>query len=152
MQIERIIELVIIMMSEINKKENVEQMDVSKFANAGFSEIEISTAISWLIDENANFLKPKHDLHKKDKAFRVLSSVEQELFTVEAWGELIQMLSLGLINYETIELLIERSLMGGIYKIDGRFLRFFLAYYLFDINQTGIPNNRYVLAGNETIN
>ncbi len=152
MQIERIIELVIILMSEIHKKESVEELDITKFEKAGYSNIEISTAVSWLIDENANFLKPIHDLQNKDKSFRILSQVEQDLFTVEAWGEVIQMLSLGLINYETIELLIERSLLGGIYKIDGRFLRYFLAYYLFDINITGYPNNRYVLAGNETIN
>ncbi len=152
MEIERIIELVINMMTEIQKEKKITDIDLEKFEKLGYSNIEISTAVSWIMDENASFMKQVNEHKSKDLSFRILSNSEQELFTVEAWGEIIQLLALGLINNDVIEILIERVIMSGIPKIDGKLVRYFLAYHIFDVGVTGKPNNKYVLAGNETIN
>ncbi len=152
MEIERIIDLVINFMTEIHKEKKITEIDLEKFEKLGYSNTEISTAISWIIDENASFIKPVKELKMKNFSFRVLSPTEQELFTIEAWGEIIHLFTLGLITNEIIEILIERVIFSGIPKIDSKLVRYFLAYHIFDVNATGKPNNKYVLAGNETIN
>lgn len=149
---ERIVEIIMHVMSELKRKKEFSQGDVHDLEKLGYSENEISAAFSWIVDkvEFADVLFPIEELSKTD-SFRVLSPPERDLFTTEAWGEMIQLNSLGLLSNAGIESLIERGSFIGAGSIDSNHLKWFVAHSIFNIHTQELPGNRIMLTGSDTI-
>ncbi|TAL68897.1 MAG: DUF494 family protein [Bacteroidetes bacterium] len=150
---EKIIEIIVYVIAELRHHKNINEIDVEKLKQLGYTKAEISTAFSWLVDriEMAEKLFTVEQTQNRG-SFRVLHEVERELFTDEAWGELIQMQSLGIVNSEHIEMLIERAIMTGIGMVECQHVKNFVAHVVFNANISSSPNARFMLAGNDTIN
>jgi len=149
---ERIIEIIVYVITELRQNKNFTEIDVKELQKRGYSNIEISTAFSWLVDR----IEISQQLFTQEKqsqasSFRVLHEAEKDLFTQEAWGELIQLNSLGIVTNEHIEMIIDRAILSGFRRVDNNLLKSFVAmviFNVFDDNQTG---SRLMLHGNDTI-
>ncbi|MDC1068626.1 DUF494 family protein, partial [Candidatus Kapabacteria bacterium] len=104
---ERIVELITIVLQELKKNIRISDIDIENLIGKGYTSSEISTAFSWLVDRiefNTNFNTGDDST---EDSFRFLHDAEQEMFTKEAWGEVIQLKTLGILSYENVETLIE---------------------------------------------
>jgi uncharacterized protein Smg (DUF494 family) len=150
---ERIIEIIVYLISELQDKRGFDDIDMGELQELGYTKSEISTAFSWLADKidvtervYDNFTQPSA------KSFRVLHSAEEEMFTKEAWGLLIQLQTLGLLNPEHTESIIEKALMSGFGEISAPLLRSIVAGLVFNAPVDGTSSFRYMLDGSDTIN
>jgi uncharacterized protein Smg (DUF494 family) len=149
---ERIVEIIIHVMSELRRKNEFSEGDIIGLEKLGYSEKEISAAFSWIVDkvEFAETMFPVNE-NTKAESFRVLNQNERDLFTPEAWGEMIQLNSLGILTNESIENLIERAVFIGAGSIDSNHLKWFVAHSIFNIHTQELPGSRIMLTGSDTI-
>ncbi len=149
---EKIVEIITYVLSELKQNKKISEIDLNELESKGYSNSEISTAFSWLVDR-VEFSNKITTLEiESDNSFRILHDAEKELFTDQAWGELIQMQSIGILNSQQIELIIERALLSGIFKIDSFFLKNMIASFIFNATNSLMPGSRVLLSGNDTIN
>lgn len=149
---ERIIEIIVFVIAELQSKKNITDVDLKQLQNLGYTNTEISTAFSWLADkfEIADDFDGESITQKS--SIRILHSTEQELFTKEAYRELIQMQTLRMISNEQIELLIERGMYSGGELIDTRRLKQFVAHSVFSDVMQSVYGSRIMLNGTDSIN
>lgn len=149
---ERIVDIITYVLSELKQNKKLADIDLNILRDKGYSSSEISTAFSWLVDR-IEFNNPSQPLNISDvNSFRILHDAEKELFTESAWGELVQMQSLGIINTDQIEQIIERALLSGVFKIDSFFLKNMIASFIFNATNSTTPGSRILLSGNDSIN
>jgi uncharacterized protein Smg (DUF494 family) len=150
---ERIIEIIVYLLSELREKNDMSEIDLSKLKQLGYSNSEISAAFSWIVDrvEFSDELF-KGDLFPSNVSFRVIQGAEEDLFTRDAWGEMIQYQMLGLIDNEQIETMIEKAMVSGTNGIDKGAIRQYVANYLRNPDARSKFGSRFMLDGNETIN
>lgn len=150
---ERIIEIIVFVVSELKQNKTIGEIDIGHLQTLGYSNAEISTAISWLVDRiemSEQFLQISSTL--SEGSFRILHAAEQEMFTSEAYGEIIHYISLGLIANEHIEVLIERAAMLGSRPVDSAHLKYFIANILFNAQATTHPGIRFMLNSQDVVN
>ncbi len=148
---ERIVEIIVFVISELRQNKDLNDIDLSELERRGYTSAEISSAFSWLIDRVEFSDKFLFDNTLSSKSFRVLHEAEKELFTPEAWGEIVQLAALGLISNDNIETLIDRAAMMGARQLDSFQLKTFVANNVFNAQMNTIPGNRLMLHGSDTI-
>ncbi len=150
---ERIIEIIVYLLSELREKSDMSEIDLTKLKQLGYSNSEISAAFSWIVDrvEFSDELF-KGDLFPSDVSFRVIQGSEVDLFTKEAWGEMIQLQILGLIDNDQIETMIEKAMVSGNQDIDKGAIHQFVANHLRNPDNHSKFGSRFMLDGSETIN
>jgi len=127
---ERIMEIILFLLSEIRADKALMEIDLKPLSVRGFSETEISTAFSWLIDKYA--LGPSGDdpiilavpfgkrssldpsKSSAEAGFRVYHEAERIVIAPEAQGFLLQMVELGLMSDSDMEFLVDRIMLSGI--------------------------------------
>jgi uncharacterized protein Smg (DUF494 family) len=149
---ERIIEIIVYVISELKQNKHISEIDVNELEKLGYTSAEISTAFSWLVDKIEFSEQLFTDTFDTGNSFRVFHDAERELFTRDAWGEMIQLHSLGIINNEHIEKIVERSAMTGSEKIDSPQLKMLVASISFNVETDAPPGTRIMLNGSDTIN
>jgi uncharacterized protein Smg (DUF494 family) len=141
----KLIEILIILMREINNR-GVEsgQMELisGELLNLGFTEHEISTAFSYVI-ERMNLLK---DAPEPDpRSFRVLHDIERVFLSAEAYGYLLQLQKLGLLSIDEMEKIIERAVMMSTPKLGVNEVKSIVVDILFDDNElTGFEGENVI--------
>ena len=118
---ERVVEILIYLMHEIRQKRgNIELMDgISKdLIGKGYTENEINAAFSWLFER---FKSDSEDILVNEEAdvnsYRMLSDIERLVVSSKAFGYLIQLRQLRLIEQSEMEQIIERAMMLGVSSI-----------------------------------
>ncbi len=151
---ERIIEIIVYLLSELREKNDMSEIDLTKLKQLGYSNSEISAAFSWIVDrvEFSDELFKGEELFPSTVSFRVIQESEQDLFTTEAWGEMIQFQMLGLIDNDQIETMIEKAMVSGGQDIDKGAIRQFVANHLRNPDEQSRFGSRFMLDGSETIN
>jgi uncharacterized protein Smg (DUF494 family) len=152
---ERIVEIIVYVISEIKYSDKViSDINYNELERLGYSRSEISAALSWIIDSQ-DFSKKftLEDAPTSDGiSFRILHGSERDIFSLEAWGEINLMMTLGLINSEQIEFIIERASLSGLKLIDKEMLRNIFSSILFNQLIFQNPTNKSYLNGSECIN
>ncbi len=149
---EKIVELIVFLMKEIRQTRDISKVDVSKLAESGYSQSEISTALSWIYDK-MNLREPlKRFKRRRVKSYRIFHEAERQIITKDARGFLTEMYELGLIDQLDMENIIERSLMSGLNVIDRNEVKSIVASVLFEYNSPGKPGSRVMLNSSDTIN
>ncbi len=143
---ERIIEILLFVLSEYEKNVNPQEIDITQLVRQGYTDTEISTAFSWLYD---NYSTNDTKLTRKENAFRILHDTERILFTQRAWGDIQQMVHLGLLTNTEVENIIEKAAFSGHHKIDSKHVKTYVAYNIFG---SGNNINKVFLSDSETIN
>jgi uncharacterized protein Smg (DUF494 family) len=150
---EKIIEIIVFVIAELKQNKNFDEIDIDELQKLGYTQEEISTAFSWLVDRIEFSDKfPVTTVFTRNDSFRILHDVEKQLFSSDAWGELVQLHTLGIITNEMIEVLIERAILMGMQEIDSQNLKSFVAGFIFNANSNTSPVQRYMLKGTERIN
>ena len=150
---ERIIEIIVFVIAELRQNKTIEDINLDELQKRGYTSAEISTAFSWIVDRYE--LAEKfivNEEYSNTNSFRILHAAEQELFTQEAWGEMLQYHVLGILRNEHIELLIERAVMLGLQEVDSAQLKQFIATIIFNAQFNQQSGNRYMLKGTDSIN
>jgi len=118
---ERVVEILIYLMHEIRQKRgNIELMNgISKdLIGKGYTENEINAAFSWLFER---FKSDSEDIlvneEADEKSYRMLSDIERLVVSSKAFGYLIQLRQLRLIEQSEMEQIIERAMMLGVSSI-----------------------------------
>ncbi len=150
---ERVIEIIVFLISELRTNKSFANINVQQLKDLGYTTSEISTAFSWIADKfNFQEFNENSPVFVSNESFRVLHSSERDLFTDDAYGKLIQLHSLGIVDNEHIEHIIERAIISGS-MLDSRVLKYFVASAIFEIDGMNAGHTaRIILTGNDSIN
>jgi len=116
---ERVVEILIYIMSEIRRNQSVStKLDIlsQDLIQKGYTETEISSALTWLLDRmNQESEEVLQDIAPAFRdSFRHLHEIERSIISTEAFGYLIQLRELGIIDEMDFEQILERALMLGV--------------------------------------
>ncbi len=151
--LEKIVEIIVYVISEMNNVRSISEIDIEELHLRGYTDLEISVALSWLTDK-LNDIEDNKPIRKpqSEKSFRILHTAEKDLFTTQSWGELLQYHSLGIIDNETIEKIIEKAIMFGRRKIDSQQLKTVIAHIVFYRDKNQNQMNTLMLNKDDLIN
>lgn len=151
---ERIIEIIIYVMAEIKAANKaMADIDFGNLETMGYSQAEISAALSWILDTSE--YKDKFNIvyaPSSNYPLRILDETEKDIFTPEAWSELNNYMMLGVISYEQLEFIIERFVIMNIRQIELDSLKPILAAVLFTQTLNEPKNSQVILHGFESVN
>jgi len=146
---ERIIEILIFIASELTKKKQIDEVDLKMLLNKGYSRSEISVALSWIVEKLEDGKSTLfQNLHSGNKSFRYLHEAEKDLFSSDGWQELNQLYSLGILPLEVMETFIDRAMLIGLRNINAQQVRRFIAGLIFETNihqNIFPPNNEDII-------
>ncbi|MFQ5772757.1 MAG: DUF494 family protein [bacterium] len=119
---ERVVEILLYIMSEIRRSsDESKQLELlsKDLIKKGYTECEISSAFSWLLtrlqNESEEIVQNQGPtLHN---SFRLLHEIEHSIISTEAYGYIIQLKELGIINELDVEQILERAMMLGSTKV-----------------------------------
>ncbi len=161
---ERIMEIVFFLLSEIKENKPLAEIDLKPLSVRGFSEIEISTAFSWLIDKFAQgsddplilsvpFGKKQSVLGilKENASFRVYHEIESSVISKEARGFMLQMLELGILTDSDVEFMIDRIMLSGASSASLEEVKDFVSSMLFHFDAPYSPLGRVMLTGSDRV-
>lgn len=151
--IEKIIQLISFVMGNLQGDKQLENIDVNELLKLGYSHVEISTALSWIADKtDFDHCEDFINIDNQTQGIRLLHDLEKELFTFEAYEELIKLYSLKIIDNATIENIIDKAMFSRTQKIDITTLRQLIAGMIYFMTNNNDSNKRVMLFGNESIN
>lgn len=145
---ERLLQIIVYVVQELHQNVPLNDIKVNNLHTLGYTDVEISTAISWLVDKSG-FDAPTFD---NRKAFRIFNQSERDMFSQEALSDLMQFSALGLVSNDQIDFILDRALMSGINRIDKNTLSYIIMAFVFQISPDNRIGSRIMLTGNDTIN
>jgi uncharacterized protein Smg (DUF494 family) len=149
---ERIIEIIVLVLAKLTQNTELDEISIDELTSRGYTQEEITTAFSWLLEQLENSKDFINDFKpNKDKAYRILSENEEDLFTKEAWGEVVNLRNLGLLSNQNIESLIDWASVMGIDRMTTEQLKDYLAFNVFKL-QTDKKGNTFIFLGNQSVN
>lgn len=150
---ERILELIMFLMEEINTgSDSIFEIDsiTHELKQKGFSEYEIGIALSWIFEQEteSNFRKESID----NDAFRILNSVEKYQLKPDVYGYLINLKQLKIINNTDLENIIQQLFQLDHSNIDLELTKHLVANMVVQLESfEGKFNNKFVFSGNNTV-
>jgi uncharacterized protein Smg (DUF494 family) len=149
---EKIIEIIVFLLTEIKNNKQLGDIDVSKLSKLGYTQNEINTAFSWVYTKLYSGEKVFSEEQKDTKSQRFLHDVEQNVISPEAYGYLIQLKELGLLTNLDIDIIIDRVMVSSFSKIELADMKLMIASYLLDIEDMNDSNSRMMINTKDTIN
>lgn len=149
---EKIIEIIVYLLSELKNNKPLAEIDVNKLSGLGYTENEINTAFSWVYSKIYSGEKIFVDVSKDTKSQRFLHDVEQNVIEPEAYGYLIQLKELGLINNMDVDLIIDRIMVSSYSNVELDDMKVMIASYLLDLDDMSNTNSRMMINTDDTIN
>ncbi|MBN8585794.1 MAG: DUF494 family protein [Ignavibacteria bacterium] len=148
---EKIIEIIVYLLCELKNNKQLADVDMENLANLGYTQNEINTAFSWVYSKiyagEKIFLDPKSDTRSQ----RFLHDAEQNIVSPEAYGYLVQLKELGLINNMDIDLIIDKIMVSSYSNVSKEDMKSIIATYLLDIDEMNDTNSRVMINLNDTI-
>jgi len=145
---ERIVEIILYLVSELRSNKRLTDVDVSSLTRDGYTQSEISSAFSWLFERLSLGKSMTDVISGAITSHRMLNDTEKMVVESQAYGYLIQCQQLGLLNNIDVETIIERIMMAGFTTIGLPEIKSFVAGYLFDMEGS---NGQVSLGMNDTI-
>ncbi|HWP82655.1 MAG TPA: DUF494 family protein [Bacteroidota bacterium] len=148
---ERIVEIILFLVSELKSNKQLSEIDVSFLSKSGYTASEISSAFSWIFERMTVGQSIVHQKGQSESSFRVLHDAERMVITPEAYGYLLQWRQLGLLTNDEIESIIERIMAAGFSVVGEEEMKSFLAGHLFEHDSRQGIGGRISLSGQDTI-
>ena len=148
---EKIIEIIVFLLSELKNNKQLAEIDVNKLSNLGYTQNEINTAFSWVYSKIYSGEKIFADDSAESNSQRFLHDVEANVISPESFGYLIQLKELGLINNMDVDLIIDRIMVSSYSRIDLPDMKLMIASYLLDIDDMNNSNSRMMINTDDTI-
>ncbi len=144
-----IVEILVILLREhpegIIQSEDFEPLSQNLFGQ-GYTQHEIETALFWFNNrfEMQNRMSVREVL--SPDSFRVLQDVEKTVITTKAYGYLLDIVNLGLINLDELDAIIEKAVLLGGRKVDVDEIKMFIAAQIMEQeNELPSPGLSYYL-------
>jgi len=141
----RIVDILVVLMDEIHSRgmeNNRMELISTELLKKGYSEKEISTAFSWILERmvysNSNAAPNPH-------SYRILHDVEKLFISQEAYGFLLQLEMIGLLSHEELERVIESALMESTPGLSVEKIKSLVAETIFGQNEALLPGNDLVV-------
>jgi uncharacterized protein Smg (DUF494 family) len=141
----RVMEIILFLVGEIRRNKQIGDIDLAKLSERGFTEIEVSTAFSWLFDKMAVSGKQSVASNPRSSAFRIYHELEQSFLSQEARGYLMQLRELELLKDSEMELLIDRLWFLGAADVGLEAVKEAAAELIFDFSDASRLDNRMML-------
>jgi uncharacterized protein Smg (DUF494 family) len=149
---EKIVEILIYIMSEIQENKRLNEIDLADLKEKGYTQSEISAALGWLYD---NMRVTESAIVREGKpsgeSRRILHEAEKFVLSTESQGYLIQLTELGLLDDTDLENIIERAMLAGYEKITLGELQEIVASVLLTKTGGGAGANRWTPNNKDTI-
>ena len=148
---ERVIEIIVFLLAEMKGNKELNEVDLQRLTKLGYTQSEINTAFSWIYSK---FNAKEKVINREDSpsgSHRFLHEIEKNVISTEGYGYLIQLRELGMINDLDIEVIIERIMSSGYMKASKDDVKYFLAGYLLDLDETS-GSRHMMINSNDTIN
>lgn len=149
---EKVLEIIVFILAELKKNKQLSDVDLNLLEKQGYTQNEINTAFSWIYSKVFTGEKLFVDQDKDSKSNRFLHEVEQNTISSEAYGYLIQLKELGLLNNMDIDLIIDKLMVTSYNRVDVTEMKYMVAAYLLDIDDMNNTNSRMMININDTIN
>lgn len=147
----RTVDILIELAPQLLKKENPQNISTASLEQKGYSRSEISYALGILLDKNPDLFKPKKR-NKLTEFHRVLQKEEKNLFTKEAFQDVMWLRTLEIIDEEELNDIIERASIYFYSKVTREDLRQMVSYMLENDEGVDIESGiRYHLRKNDKI-
>lgn len=145
---QRIVEILVFLVDKMRAHQAIAEIDLTPLSDRGFTQMEISTAFSWLFDKIATTPERSapsaaDDLEYKfystdaprTSSIRVFHEVERSVLSKDAQGYLLQLRELGLMTDADLEMIIDRIMLSGVSRVDMRELKELVASVMFDFDE-----------------
>ena len=142
MGFERIIELIVLLMMELQNASELGKKELEKFAMLGYTSSEINSAYGWIFSRLGKDKKVFSKIENTVKSHRFLDRVEEKAISSEAFGYLVQLRELGIVNDFDVEMLIENIMHSGYGCINADEMKQFISSYL--IEQDDVQSNKRI--------
>jgi uncharacterized protein Smg (DUF494 family) len=149
---EKVVELLIFIMSEIQDNKQISEIDLADLKTRGYTTSEISAAFSWIYENvELNQKRVRGPDLPSPGSRRVLHEAEKAALSTESQGYLIQLRELGLLDDKDFETAIERAMMAGYERLSVSELREIVAAILFSHGGEDAPGGRSMLNNGDTV-
>ena len=151
----RVMEIVLYLVGEMRRNKQLAEIDLHKLADRGYTESEVSTAFTWLVDKimivgaqaELNPFSGHKSLDTTGRSpFRVYHELELAILQPDARGYLLQLRELGLLKDAELELLLDRLWLIGAQNVSLDETRDLAANIIFDFNDSSRLGSRMMLA------
>jgi len=141
-----ILDLIVKLVHHVQLGKSLNDFDPTDMNNGHrYSSSELSAAYSWVLQ-----YAPELSQRRKRQVPRVLHIAERMVFSKEAWGWILELQSLGLIDHNGIERIIERIMMQYHGKVTLSMVKEIVGPFLLDYDRNNESTTG--LKGNESIN
>ncbi len=144
-----VIDLIIQMVRMIRSGESIRDLDAKKFSDA--SKSEASAAYSWILQKVESGQLSSQAKKQSNRQLRILHAAERTIISTEAYGYLIELFNIGIIDHDAMERIIENAMMNNFEKIGIDRMKELVAKLVFGSGEKSRPGGIY-LSGGETIN
>jgi uncharacterized protein Smg (DUF494 family) len=150
---ERLVEILVYVLNEVRAtNKQIAEIDTSALEKQGYSQNEISLALSWLFDRlNTELEQVSPSSVQPSTSFRVLHSMEKHAITPEAFGYLIQLRELRIINDAQLEMIIERAWLNDFVRLDVAGIQSIAASIVFSIESSPVKRGDVIFPADDTI-
>ncbi len=146
---ERIIEIILYLINQIRKDIPIESIDVKGLASNGYTDAEIGMAFSWIADRAV--FGTEADATRSPRSFRILHETERMLFRTEAYGYLLLMMQIGLLNEGEFEMIINRAQHGGYQALGVPEVKELVSSLLAESGDVSFGGSRLMLNSHDTV-
>lgn len=146
---ERIIEIILYLINQIRKDIPIESIDVKGLASDGYTDAEIGMAFSWIADRAV--FGSDDEPAKSSKSFRILHDSERMLFRTDAYGYLLLMIQIGLLNEAEFEMIVNRAQISGYQGLGVAEVKELVSSLLAESGDVGFGGSRLMLNSHDTI-
>ncbi|MCS6809339.1 MAG: DUF494 domain-containing protein [Candidatus Kapabacteria bacterium] len=148
---ENVIDIITYLMTELHKNHSINEKTVATLSNQGYSQAEISTAFSWLIDHTSSIQGLSNTGHTFAASLRVLHEFEKMFISTHAFGYLVLLQQLGIIDNRQMEDIIEQCIASGQQPIGLPKVKQLVAAFLFNAHSYRSDSGTVVLQPTDTI-
>ncbi len=153
---EKIIEIIVYLVNEMRREKRLGEIDLSPLKDVGYTDNEITSAFSWLLDKLEVGESLSHELPTRlasgsPHSHRVLHEGERAVISPDAFGFLIQLQELGMLGDMELELIIDRVMMAGYAHVGVSEIKTIAASIMFDLDDPSRSGSRIMLSSGDTI-
>jgi uncharacterized protein Smg (DUF494 family) len=152
---ERVLEVLVYLIGEFNQQQG-SLNDINALSQGlvglGYTENEINTAFSWLAERlraQSTAISSDEGMEEAASGHRMLHDVERLILTPKAYGYLIQLKELGLIDAFQMEAIIERAMLMGSKNVTEEDIKALASSVLFESEGMAAPTGGYTMFGPE---
>jgi uncharacterized protein Smg (DUF494 family) len=148
---EKVIEIIVMILNEMRNSKGLEDIDVKKLSNEGYTDAEINTAFAWIFSKIDSGDEILHTQESRTGSHRVYHPVERKILKRDAIGYLIQLKELGILSDSDAETVIDRLLSAGYQKVGAAEVKMIVSSMIFDSDSLSEIKGKLLLQNNETI-